>query len=186
MITLSILRASFLLLAVISSIGLTQARADDASKQQAKFNGGYFLLHQLGNDEAQVPLLLDVKHAPAEITTFADKISKVGKKTVASLEHLQETDHAIQLDRNPLPSIERDTRDSIKADKQHQLLFGTTDSEFVRAFLVSQIEASTYALNLSKVLAEQETDQGRIKTLQHLSAQWLDLRNEAFRILRNY
>jgi hypothetical protein len=99
---------------------------------------------------------------------------------------MQERDPIIQFDRNPLPRIERDARASIKDDKQHQLLFGTTDSEFARALLVSQIEACTYALHLSKILAEQETDRDRAKTLRHISAQWLGLRNEAFRILRNY
>jgi hypothetical protein len=174
------------LIGLSAMLAMIPTRGDGASSRQEKLNGGYFLLHQLSEDEAQVPLLLDVKHAPSEITAYADQISKTGKETVAALERLQDGDPSIQFDRNPLPQIERDTRASIKADKQHQLLFGTSDSEFVRAVLVAQIEASTYALNLSKILAEQETDPGRVKTLRHISAQWLDRRNKAFRILRNY
>lgn len=161
-------------------------RGGETLDRQQKLNGGYYLLHKLSEDETQVPLLLIVKHAPKEISGYADQISKTAKQSLASLEHLQQDDSSIQFDRNPLPQIEQDTRASIKADKQHQLLFGTTDSEFVRALLVSQIEACTYGINLSKVLAEQETDPDRVKTLRHISAKWLDMRNEAFRILRNY
>ena len=159
---------------------------DGPSDHQGKLNGGYFLLHQLADDEAQLPLLLDVKHSPAEITAFADQISKTAKETVADLDRLQESDPSIRFDRNPLPQIERNVRASIKDDKQHQLLFGTTDSEFVRALLVAQIEASSYALHLNKVLADQETNPDKAKTLRHLSAKWLAIRNKAFRILRNY
>jgi len=176
----------FVLLLIGLNAAMAPTRGDEATEQQEKLNGGYYLLHELNQDEAQVPLLLLVKHAPAEITTFADHISKTAKETLADLDRLQKDDPSIRFDRNPLPQMERDTRASIKADKQHQLLFGTTGSEFVRALLVAQIEASTYALNLSKVLAEQETDPHRVKILRHISARWLDMRNEAFRILRNY
>jgi hypothetical protein len=175
-----------LLIGLSAALALTQTRGDEASDRHEKLNGGYFLLHQVCEDEAQLPLLLDVKHAPSEIVAYGDQISRTAKETVAALDRMQEHDPLIQFDRNPLPQIERDTRDSIKADKQHQLLFGTSDSEFVRALLVAQIEASAYALHLSKVLAEQETDPVRVKTLRHISTKWQGLRNEAFRILRNY
>jgi hypothetical protein len=165
---------------------MTPARADDASDLQGKLNGGYYLLHSVSEDEAQLPLLLDLKHAPAEVIAYADRISKGAKETAAAVEHFQDRDSAIQFDKNPLPQIEQDVRKSIKADKQHQLLFGTTNSEFVRALMVSQIEASTYALNICKVLADEETNPARSKKLRQLSAKWLDLRDEAFRILRDY
>jgi hypothetical protein len=159
---------------------------DTASARTDKLNGGYYLLHHLAGDEAQVPLLLLVKHAPAELGTYADRISKTGKETIALLDRWQQGDSSLRFDRNPLPPIEQETRDSIKADKQHQLLFGTSDTEFVRAFIVSQIEAASYGQNLCKVLADQETDPDRAKTLRHLAAKWLAMRDEAFRILRDY
>ncbi len=160
--------------------------ASNASEPQAKLNGGYYLLHKLSDDESQLPLLLVVKHAPPGIPDFARHISRTGKETIAALEQFQDQDNAIQFDKNPLPAIEQDVRDSIKDDKQHQLLFGTSNSEFVRALIVSQIEATTYATHLCKVLADQETDSGRTEKLRHLSAKWLALRNEAYRILRDY
>ena len=184
----SLLRPVFLslLLGMWAALAMTPAQGDEASNRIVKLNGGYYLLHTLAEDEAQLPLLLVVKHAPPGIAPYADQISKTAKKTLATLERLQEADPSIQFDRNPLPQIEQDTRASIKADKQHQLLFGTSDAEFARALLLSQIEACSYALNLSKVLGEQETDPDRSKTLRHLSAQWLDRRSEAFRLLRDF
>jgi len=175
----------FGLLSVLG-ISVTLARADEKAARTEKLNGGYYLLYHVSEDESQLPLLLLVKHAPPDIKTYADDISKSGKETVAALERLQKGDSSLRFDRNPLPRIEQDVRDSIKADKQHQLLFGTSDSEFVRALLVSQVEASTYAGNLSEVLAEQETDPDRVKTLRRLSAKWLGMRDRAFRLLRNY
>ena len=152
------------------------------SKQQS---GGYYLLHKVCEDESNVSMLMMVKHAPKEIETFANRISKTAKESTASLEHMQKGDETIQFEQSPLPQIELDVRESIHDDKEHQLLFGTSGPEFVRTFLVSQIEASTYAMNLAKVLSQKEKDADRIKALQHISAKWLTLRDEAYRFLRN-
>jgi hypothetical protein len=164
---------------------VTPARGSDVSERQERLNGGYYLLHHLCEDEAKLPLLLAVKHTPPETVDFVDRISKTAKESLTALEHMQKGDETLQFDKNPLPPIERDVRESIQDEKQHQLLFGTTDAEFVRALLVSQIEASSYALNLAKVLSEQEKDPDRVKSLDHISAKWLAVRNEAYRLLRN-
>ncbi len=164
---------------------LTPTRGNETSEHRDYLNGGYYLLHHLCEDEAKLPLLLDVKDVPPEIESYADHISKTAKQTIADLEHMQESDTRLKFDKNPLPSIERDVRESIQADKQHQLLFGTTGAEFVRALLVSQAEASSYALNLAKVLSQQEKDPDRVKALQHVSLKWRAIHQEAMRLLRN-
>jgi hypothetical protein len=163
--------------------GFTFIHGDDTGARQEKLNGGYYLLHHLCDDEAQLPLLLDVKHAPEAIKTFAIRISKTAKESNSLLEQMQDSDPALKFDQNPLPSIERDVRASIQDEKQHQLLFGTSDAPFVRALLVSQIEASNYGHNLAKVLSEQESDPKRIKLLERISAKWLAIHAEAFRLL---
>jgi hypothetical protein len=163
--------------------GFAFVRGDDITARQEKLNGGYYLLHQLCDDEAQLPLLLDVKHAPEAIEGFAIRISNTAKDSNSLIEQMQESDPALKFDRNPLPSIERDVRESIQDEKQHQLLFGTSDDAFVRALLVSQIEASNYALNVAKVLSEQESDPKRIKCLERISAKWSALHSEAFQLL---
>jgi len=179
-------RASFFCFLIFLLFAANLICPAEPSEKQAKLNGGYYLLHKLGDDESQLPLLLDLKHAPPEVSPYADQISKMGKETMKTIEGFQDHDPALQFDRNPLPAIEQDTRASIKDDKQHQLLFGTHDSEFVRALLVSQIEATSYATNLCKVLADQESDPARAKTLARLGAKWLDLRSKAFELLRHY
>jgi septal ring factor EnvC (AmiA/AmiB activator) len=165
------------------STAVTLSRGDGTTERQDKLNGGYYLLHHLCNDEAQLPLLIDLKHASAEIEAFADKISRTAKESNSLLEQMQDGDPAIKFNRNPLPAIERDVRESIQDEKQHQLLFGTKDAEFERALLVSQIEASNYAHNIAKVLSDQETDSNRIKSLAKISARWLAINQEAFRFL---
>jgi hypothetical protein len=185
---MKLLSRVFHVLSIITLIGCVSApftlvRGDDAGARQEKLNGGYFLLHQLCDDDAQLPLLLDVKHAPEAIETFAIRISKTAKESNSLLEQMQDSDPALNFDRNPLPSIERDVRASIQDEKQHQLLFGTSDDAFVRALLVSQVEASNYGRNLAKVLSEQESDAKRIKLLERISAKWLAIHSEAFRLL---
>ena len=101
------------------------AFAGEAALHQEKLNGGYYLLHHLASDEDQVPLLLVIKTAPPAVKDYADRISRTGKETLAALERMQQGDISLQFDKNPLPQIEQDVRDSIKADKQHHLLFGT-------------------------------------------------------------
>ncbi len=163
----------------------TSARANENSDRQEKLNGGYYLFHHLAESESKLPLLVAIKHTPPEIADYVGRISKIAQESTDDLDRMQKGDGAIRFDKNPLPPIEQDVRQSLQDDKQHQLLFGTTDSDFVRALLVSQIEASGYALHLTKVLAEQEKNADRSKTLQHLSAKWLVLRNEAYRFLKN-
>jgi hypothetical protein len=168
----------------ILSLG-TSAKGNQGSEHQDRLNGGYYLLDHLCEDEAKLPMLFLVKDAPPEIEKYADRISKTAKESIAAIEHMQENDALLKFDTNPLPPIEQDVRDSIQDDKQHQLLFGTTGAEFVRAFLVSQIEASNYAIHLAKVLSEQEKDSDRVQKLQHLSSQWQTVHREAFRLLQN-
>ena len=164
---------------------MPSAKGSDASERQDKLNGGYYLLHKLCDDEAQLPMLAFIKTTPPEIVSYVDRVAKTAKESMASLEEMQDHDRAIRFDENPLPPIERDVRESIHDVKQHQLLFGTTDAAFVRALLVSQIEASNYASNIAKVLAEQETNPARVKALQRIAAKWKLINDEAYRHLKD-
>ena len=110
-------------------------------------------------------------------------MAKAAGKNEDLLDDLQDHDKAIRFDQKGLPQFELDTRDSIKADKQHMLLFGTTDKNFARALLVTQTEAGTYGMNLAKVLADAEPNPHRAATLQKISASWEKLRDKAYRLL---
>jgi hypothetical protein len=179
------LRALALVLVSGATAALAPARADQVPLSAKELNGGYFLLYKLAKDEDQVPILLDLKHSPPELKTFADGISKTAKDTLAALDEMKTDAPSLSFDQNALPPAEQDVRDSIKAEKQHMLLFGTKDAAFTRAFLVSQIEATTYAANIAKVLAEQESSAARARELQHLSEQWHVEQEKAYRLLNN-
>ncbi len=100
------------MLGLVIAAATTGARADDDAKKQEILNGGYYLLHHLDNDEDQLPLLLDLKHASKDIIDFADRVSQTAKAANAALEKMQDHDPAISFDHNPLPKIERDIRES--------------------------------------------------------------------------
>jgi hypothetical protein len=166
--------AAFLLL-------LAPLRADDHG--QHYLNNGYSLLHDLCDQEKQLDMILIVKTTPKDVADFAHEVSKAAKENLDLLEDLQDHDKAIRFDQGGLPQFEIDTRAAIKADKQHRLLFGTTDSAFARTLLVSQIEAGTYGANLAKVLADTEPNAHRAAVLQKISARWGKLRDKAYRLL---
>jgi hypothetical protein len=155
-------------------------RADDS---QAYRNNGYSLLYQICDQEKPVDMILMVKTTPKDVADFIHEVAKAAKENEALLEDLQDHDKAIRFDRGGLPQFELDTRDSIKADKQHMLLFGTTNGAFNRALLVTQIEAGAYGMNLAKVLADAEPNPHRAAVLQKISARWGKIRDKAYRLL---
>lgn len=175
-----------LLFPVMLGMMTVSSSGNETTAVRDNLNGGYYLLHKVCSNEDQLPLLLNVKSTPKELETFADKISRTAKESLAALDRFQEHDKSLDFDKNPLPKIERDVRKSITGEKQHQLLFGASGPDFARALLASQIEASAYAENLAKVLAEQETNADRSKTLHRISEQWRAIHEQAFALLRNY
>jgi hypothetical protein len=146
-------------------------------------NNGYSLLHQLCDQEKPIDMILIVKTVPKDVAAFAHEVSKAAEANEELLEDLQDHDKAIRFDEGGLPQFEVDTRASIKADKQHMLLFGTTGSAFARALLVTQTEAGTYGMNLAKVLADAEPNPHRAAVLQKISASWEKIRDKAYRLL---
>jgi hypothetical protein len=161
-------------------------RGDDSASPRDNLNGGFFLLHDLLDNEHDVPLLLDLKTAPQEIQDYAKKVSLTAKDGQDALDKMRDSDPKISWDKNPLPKFEQNVRASIKGEKQHQLLFGTKDRDFVRAFLVSQAEASMYASNIAKVMAQEDKNPRHDRELSRISDRWHALCEEDFRLMRNY
>lgn len=165
---------------------LLSAVCADEPNYREDLNAGFFLLNDLLGNEAKVPILLDLKTAPKEIQDFAMTISKSAEDGQATLEKMRDADPKINWDKNPLPPFEQTVRDSISAEKQHQLLFGTKGPDFVRAFLLSQAEASKYASNIAKILAQQDKNAWHQREFSRMSAQWQALNEKDFQLLRNY
>ena len=162
------------------------ARADDGAFSRINVNGGCYLLHDLLDNEASLPILLDLKTAPPEIQAYAIKLSRAAKSGLRTLDEMRDHDPAMNWDHNPLPKIEVDVRASITAEKEHQLLFGTKGSDFARALLVSQSEASKYAANIAKVLSEKDPNPDHRLDFKRISEEWHDLYDEDFRLLSHY
>ena len=147
------------------------------------FTNGYSLLYKLCADEKPLDQILIVKTTPKEIAAYLHEVSKSAKEDVSMLEDLHDQDHAVRFNARGLPQFEEDTRDSIRDEKQHLLLFGTKDSSFVRALLVTQIEAGTYGDNLAKVLADAEPNAHRAAVVRKISQRWEKLRDRAYALL---
>ncbi len=170
----------------LCALTLSPIQADSSPSPRENSNAGFYLLHDLLGDEANVPLLLDLKTAPQEIQDLAKKISLTAKDGAAALDKMRDADPKIDWDKNPLPKMEQDVRASIKDEKQHQLLFGTKGPDFVRAFLVSQAEASKYAANIAKVMSQQDKNSWHQREFTRISDRWHALYEEDFRLMRNY
>ena len=153
---------------------------------QNELKSGYYLLHQLADDESGVSMLFLAKDAPEQIGSYGKQVSQTGKETVTAIDKMEDQNPSLRMGKDPLPQIELDVRAYIRDDKEHQLLFGSSGNEFVRVFLTTQIQASTYGLNLCKVLADKETNPRRAQVLREMGAKWQKLRDDAFRLLRNY
>ena len=158
------------------------AANDALSPQQRERNGGYYLLHDLLSQESDVDKIMLAKNAPPEIGAYTKTISALAHESLATLDKLKSWDSTIDFDKNPLPPIEIEVRKSITADKQHQLLFGTTGPAFTRALLISQIDAANYAKHLAKVLAQHESGDTRA-ALEKISDKWSRQVEKAYGLL---
>jgi hypothetical protein len=173
----------FLLLGAVFSLFLFTVSANASQDQKVYLTNGYGLLHHLCEQEEPLDMILIVKTAPKDVADFAHEVSRAAHANAALLEDLQDHDKSLRFDQPGLPQFEEDTRTSIRADKQHMLLFGTTNAAFARALLVTQIEAGTYGMNLAKVLADAEPDARRAAVVRKVSASFEKIRDKAYRLL---
>jgi hypothetical protein len=161
---------------------LSPLRASDEDKAHYLTNG-YGLLYKLCKQERPLDMILIVKTTPKEVGDFLHEVSASAKEDVNWLDELQDHDKALTFDDPGLPQFEQDTRASIRDDKQHMLLFGTSGSAFTRAILVTQIEAGTYGMNLAKVLADAEPNAHRAAVVRKIGDRWEKLRDRAYALL---
>ena len=144
---------------------------------------GFFLLHDVCHEESQVGLITMVKTTPNDVTDYVERISKLAKADLDRIDAVMKDKEALKLEDNPLPQFEQDVRSAIRADKEHQLLFGTKGEAFARALIVTQIEASNYISFITKTLADQDPSADDTRALLKMSSHWLKIRDEGFRLL---
>lgn len=166
--------------AVLLAVAALPLRADVSPREM---NYGYALLHHLCDEESQVDMIMIVKTTPPDVAHLAHEISKSAKEDLDILDHFADHDPALRFGQRGLPKIESQTRDSIKAEKQHFLLFGTKDKDFAQALLLTQVEASTYGENMAKVMADNEANPHRAEGLRHISRSWEAIKEKAYALL---
>jgi hypothetical protein len=172
-----------LLLACFSVLLVLPVSAKPSAGSAEDLRDGFYLLHEVCHEETQVSLITLIKTTPPNVTDYVKRISSLAKESEATLDRLRDHDSSLRDAEDPLPPFERATRSSIRADKQHLLLFGSKGSTFAKRLIFTQIEASNYILHLSKVWADRDPDADRAATLRKMSAQWLKIREEGFRLL---
>lgn len=153
-----------------------------AAEAASNLQAGFYLLHNVCDEESQVHLITVAKTTPADVTDYVNRVSKIADESLKTLDGFEDRDPSLKLDRNPLPQFEQKVRKAIKADKQHNLLFGTTDAAFARALLFSQVEASNYIMHMAQVLADEDPNAHQTRELLKISARWEKLRNEGVRL----
>jgi hypothetical protein len=178
--------AALLGVIALSSFLFTNSPADDNAAGRQDVNAGYFLLHKLFDDESKLNILMALKHSPHDIQDFANQISQTAKTDLSVLDKIRKSDASVNWDQNPLPKFEQDVRKSIADEKQHQLLFGTKNDDFVRAVLISQAEAANYAANLAKVMSQRTKDRDMQRDFTRMSDHWHALYDKDFQLLKNY
>lgn len=141
---------------------------------------GFFLLRHTCDEESKVELLDFVKTTPGDVADYLKRVSASAKELRGWIDSVEEREPGLKLEKSPLPQFEEDVRASIKADKQHNLLFGTKDVRYQRALLFAQTEATNYIMHMTKVLAKD--DPGRASRLMKFSEKWHRLRDEAVKM----
>jgi len=173
------------LLALIALAALNYpARGDTtAPGSRQDLRAGFFLLHQVCDQESQVDMLNIIKTTPPEVGDYVKRVSGLAKETLATLDRFADHDSSLQDTTDPLPPFEQATRKNIEAEKEHSLLFGTKGKTYARRLLFSQIQAATYIVNLSQTWSERDPDADRDVTMRRMSERWAKIREEGFRLL---
>ena len=143
---------------------------------------GYAILHDLVSDEKNIKLLSFIKRERPEFKALLKRIAATAKETAEGLESFAKKDAQMNLKITRLPTVEQQTRDSIAAETQKQILKSSGDSLESR-LLMTQVESMNYAAHLAKVLAAMEVDLARKQFLQNASVKFAALHDEVYQML---
>jgi hypothetical protein len=157
-------------------------RADDHPGSSPDLRAGFYLMHDVCQRESQAHLVTLVKTTPKPVADYLDEISRAADDTLKVLRRLRQGDSSLRDAPNPLPPFEEATRAGIRADKQHEILFGTKGPAYVHAILLDQIEGANYVMHMAKVWSERDPDADRAATMRKVSARWQALRDEGTRL----
>ncbi len=170
-------------LIAVSALSCWPTRADSAPGSTQDLRAGFYLLHQVCDQESQVDMLNIIKTTPPDVADYVKRVSGLAKESVATLDRFADHDSSLQDTTDPLPPFEQATRKNIQDEKEHQLLFGTKGATYARRLLFSQIQAANYIVNLSQTWSERDPDADRDAAMRKMSERWAKIRDEGFRML---
>jgi hypothetical protein len=133
-------------------------------------NEGYSILYHLMSDEARVGGIFFIKKADESISAPIKEVSLACQAAKKRLEDFRAADNRLDFDVLDLPYVEQHSRDLEASDDRKRLLLSNGKS-FEVELIFTQAQAMGYAIELSRALAEIETDPARKAFLLDLQQQ---------------
>ena len=159
---------ALLLAPLIACQGAGPTRAANPDGATPAHVGGYALLDQLMAKQAQVGMLLMIKDETPQVGAIIKAIAQSCGEAHQQLKNFATIDPALKLDIDPLPAIDRRTRDLIEATSRGELL-SQSGSEFELALLLTQVRSMQYGSHLARAIAEVDDNETRKAFLGKLS-----------------
>jgi hypothetical protein len=136
-------------------------------------NEGYGLLYKLMSDDSDVSKIVIFTRADDSVVNLIREIASACQAAKKQMDEFPKSDNRIEYDEPDLPYIEAKGRKQQASDDEDALLT-SSGKEFEVRLIVSQAQATDYAVQLSKALEENEADPGRKAFLTKVSKQFAE------------
>lgn len=133
-------------------------------------NEGYSILYNLMSDESKVGGIFFIKRADPQVKSVIKELSLSCQAAKKRLEDFRASNNRLEFDIPDLPYMEKRSRD-LEAREDRKVLLFSSGQQFELALIFTQAQAMNYAVNLTKALAEKESDPQRKAFLQDLTQQ---------------
>ncbi len=131
-----------------------------AKRDNELLNGGYSLLYSAVSGLRFSDDLLLVKFESERLNKVIKDVSTTADKMRSDLQRIAKDYPAVQIDRQPLPAIEVETRNAVNKDRLLSIapVVGQSGPAFERTLLLSSSGALDQTRFLCQVMAESEPD----------------------------
>jgi hypothetical protein len=147
----------------------------EISRQQEE---GYGLLYKLMGDESRVSGIFILKGADQPVKDLVNEIAKTCQDSKTQLDDFARSDSGLHLDVTDLPADEEESRE-IESKLDERNLLESSGKTFELRLLFTQAQAMGYASNLSRAVANHETDAARKDFLNGLADKCAEYRDRA-------
>jgi hypothetical protein len=134
-------------------------------------NEGYSLLYKMMSDDSGVSKIVIFTQADDSVVSLIKEIAGACQAAKKQMDEFPKSNNRIEFDVPDLPYIDAKGRDQQSSDDEHGLLT-SSGKEFEVQLILTQAQATDYAVQLSKALAENEDDPGRKAFLTNVSKQF--------------